>query len=257
MPDERLLTHHVNYYPQLKKLINSTRAVVFLSHAILLTTRAAEPPIGWFTKTLEAWEAETGLTRLEQQRAARLLADQRLLEQRFAGTPRRLYFHACLEAIKSALRDQKPARLSDGIRSEAVEPIKNKTKQNKDHSTFQIHSSNQDRNIQDPSNLASASQQKRSRIAKDLRSKHPAVVAIKRITGRYPSKLWWDDIIELVGEEPDYKLLTSCAKEWVKKNKNVQDVSVWLLDWYPQGNHNGNGHKQAVELYVPKFKSKL
>lgn len=69
----------------------------------------------------------------------------------------------------------------------------------------------------------------------DPRSKHPAIVAVREIIGRFPDKLIWDEIIQAVGESPDLEQLKFCAREWAKKTTNMGNLSTWLFDWYVNG----------------------
>lgn len=69
----------------------------------------------------------------------------------------------------------------------------------------------------------------------DPRSKHPAIVAVREIVGRFPDKLIWDEIIQALGESPDLEQLKFCAREWAKKTTNMGNLSTWLFDWYVNG----------------------
>lgn len=69
----------------------------------------------------------------------------------------------------------------------------------------------------------------------DPRSKHPAIMAVRQIIGRYPDKLVWDEIIENLGESPDVEQLTLCAKAWARKTTNIANLDTWLFEWYVSG----------------------
>jgi hypothetical protein len=68
----------------------------------------------------------------------------------------------------------------------------------------------------------------------DNRAKHPAIVAVRAILGRFPNKLLWDEIIQILGDTPDLDKLRNCAKEWAKKTSNMGNM-VWLFEWYKNG----------------------
>lgn len=60
---------------------------------------------------------------------------------------------------------------------------------------------------------------------------HPAIQAIKKITGYYPPKNLYERIVDLVGEEPDVERLKYWFDTWTAKNQNPQDFT-WLFEWY-------------------------
>lgn len=68
----------------------------------------------------------------------------------------------------------------------------------------------------------------------DSRAAHPAIIVVQEILGRFPNKLLWDEIIELLGETPDLEKLRLCAREWAKKTSNMGNM-VWLFEWYKSG----------------------
>jgi hypothetical protein len=84
----------------------------------------------------------------------------------------------------------------------------------------------------------------------DPRSKHPAILALKELMGRYPDKLIYDEIIGLLGEDFDRERLRRCATEWAKVSTNKGNLKVWLFDWYANGipparNGNSAGHRSS------------
>jgi hypothetical protein len=68
----------------------------------------------------------------------------------------------------------------------------------------------------------------------DNLSKHPAIVAVRGILGKFPNKLLWEEIIVTLGKEPDLDKLRLCAKEWAKKTSNMWNLT-WLFEWYAKG----------------------
>jgi hypothetical protein len=74
----------------------------------------------------------------------------------------------------------------------------------------------------------------------DPRSKHPAILMVKGITGKYPNKTLWDDIIKQVGDHPDGEKAAACYKAWVTKGYNASALT-WLTDWYKTGIPKYNG----------------
>jgi len=89
--------------------------------------------------------------------------------------------------------------------------------------------------------------------APDPRSKHPAILMVKGITGRYPNKTLWDDIIKQVGDHPDGENAAACYKAWVTKGYNASALT-WLTEWYKTGipKYNGSNapaRRQATDAY--------
>jgi hypothetical protein len=83
------------------KIGGSVATGIFLSQAWYWTQRT---PDGWFWKTGEQWEEETGLTRREQEQARRMLKDRGLIEEVRKGAPAKLYFKVNAGALEEALR---------------------------------------------------------------------------------------------------------------------------------------------------------
>lgn len=76
-------------------MFGGVATALFLSQASYwgrLTLKDRPEGDGWFYKSQLEWEEETGLTRREQETARRNLVKAGVLEERFADTPRKLYF---------------------------------------------------------------------------------------------------------------------------------------------------------------------
>ena len=65
-------------------ITGSINAALMLSNAIYWTNRLPKEREGWFYKTREEWQSETGLTRHEQDKARQRLVDLGILETRRA-----------------------------------------------------------------------------------------------------------------------------------------------------------------------------
>jgi hypothetical protein len=72
-------------------IFGGATVAIFLSQAYYWTDKG-EDPTGWFYKTREEWERETGLTRSEQETARRKLRDQGIIQEKLKGVPCQLYF---------------------------------------------------------------------------------------------------------------------------------------------------------------------
>lgn len=60
---------------------------------------------------------------------------------------------------------------------------------------------------------------------------HPAIIAYRRVTGRYPAKINYTKIIEVIGDEPDELFMHKCFSEWMTVSQNPAPYK-WLFEWY-------------------------
>lgn len=82
---------------------------------------------------------------------------------------------------------------------------------------------------------------------KDKRQ-HPAIQAIKQVTGRYPtrSKAVYEQLIEWLGDNPNIQLLEWAYGEWVEgKAGNPMKTLVWVKEGYVREFH------YEIENYLP------
>lgn len=77
---------------------------------------------------------------------------------------------------------------------------------------------------------------RKNRSAKDTddRSKHPAILAFREVTQRYPAKEFYDELIALCGESPDIPRMRQCWVDWLKVSNNRYNTT-WIFDWYANG----------------------
>lgn len=87
----RELGQPVAYYPKLVKITGGVLANLFLCQMYYWQGKQ-DDPTGWIYKTQAEIEAETGLSRTEQETARRLLRQRGLIKERYKGLPRRLEF---------------------------------------------------------------------------------------------------------------------------------------------------------------------
>lgn len=83
----------------------------------------------------------------------------------------------------------------------------------------------------------------------DERTKHPAIQCFRGVTGKYPPKAVYDDVIKEFGESPDGKKFADVFRVWVKrgfKPTNIEGLLVWYRDGIPEWGGNGNGSKQQT-----------
>lgn len=68
----------------------------------------------------------------------------------------------------------------------------------------------------------------------DVRVHHPAIIALREATKKYPPKIIWDLVIAKLGECPDTQKLTAVYAEWCARGYNPQNYDG-AMDWYKTG----------------------
>lgn len=109
---EQCLKRAIAFHRVFVSITGSVTAGLFLSQSWYWRDKG-QTSDGWFFKTRDEWFEETGLTRCEQESARKVNRDKKFIEERYADSPRRLYFRvnvkAVVEAIKSLPVGGKPA----------------------------------------------------------------------------------------------------------------------------------------------------
>lgn len=77
----------------------------------------------------------------------------------------------------------------------------------------------------------------------DHRRNHPAIVALHAVSGIYPPREIWDELIDQLGFEIDAVKLKNCYTKWRARGFNKTNYD-WAVDWYlngipAQGKFNG------------------
>jgi hypothetical protein len=98
----QFLQRPIAYHKSLVGIAGVTGAVM-LSQAMYWTNKLDEDRNGWFWKTQEEWENETGLTRYEQEGARKKLVSAGVLEEKLTGIPAKLWFRISVEGILAFL----------------------------------------------------------------------------------------------------------------------------------------------------------
>ena len=100
---ETILTDRpIAYHAVLAKAVGSANAGIFLSQLLYWTPRAHDKD-GWIYKTQQDIYEETALTRREQETARRLLRTAKVLEEKRAGVPSRLFFRVDMGCLAQLL----------------------------------------------------------------------------------------------------------------------------------------------------------
>lgn len=97
----RGLGRPVVYYPSLNAITGSVVATVFLANLFQWSGTQRDPD-GWIFKTQDEIEAETGLSRREQETARKQLRAATLLREERRGVPARLYYLIQAETLNAA-----------------------------------------------------------------------------------------------------------------------------------------------------------
>lgn len=100
--------------------------------------------------------------------------------------------------------------------------------------SFSISEEKETPKVETPVTKQSPSPSPTDKNQSDNLSKHPAIIAMREILGKFPNKLLWEEIIATLGKEPDLDKLRLCAKEWAKKTSNMWNLT-WLFEWYVKG----------------------
>ncbi|HRH79646.1 MAG TPA: hypothetical protein PLW81_01210 [Thiobacillaceae bacterium] len=87
-------------------IAGSITAALFLSYAGYAYADIPEEREGWFTRTQNEWERDTGLTRREQETARRQLRERGLLEERRVGMPAVLWYRVNWARLRDSLERQ-------------------------------------------------------------------------------------------------------------------------------------------------------
>ncbi|MBD1554683.1 DnaT-like ssDNA-binding domain-containing protein [Pseudomonas typographi] len=107
MPLQALLDRPVAYHSSFVKLGAGATGALMLSQAVYWSSRTNDQD-GWFYKSQTEWEAETGLTRYEQEGARKKLAKLGFLEEKKKGLPCKLYYRVALDFLVATLDAENP-----------------------------------------------------------------------------------------------------------------------------------------------------
>jgi hypothetical protein len=223
-------------------LTGDIKAALFLNQCIYWSDKTKRED-GFFYKTAEEWEEETGLSRTEQvgaRKKASEFVDTKI--KRANGAPTlhyRVDFEKLANSIlmfseihKTSNSENPQNELQDLSNSELQETSKTLTE-----ITQEITSGGAEKSAKQP-------KPKKAKL-KDERLEHPAIKCAHAVGGKFPPKELWDDIIKTVGDSPDGEYMAVCRKEWVRRGYNP-NAWTWLTEWYV--NHsapvNGSNGKQ-------------
>ena len=111
-----LLGRHIAFHRRLVDLTASVKAALLLSQAIYWTRHGRDiaKTGGWFRKSAEQWEMETGLSAKEQFTAREALRELAIVTEQRIGMPAMLHFRLCADQL-AALLAARIGRASAGL----------------------------------------------------------------------------------------------------------------------------------------------
>lgn len=103
-----LLGRHIAFHRRLVDLTTSVKAALLLSQTIYWTRHGRDVATsgGWFFKTTEQWEMETGLTVKEQATAREVLRKLAVLNEQRIGVPAKLHFRLAADRLAALLSER-------------------------------------------------------------------------------------------------------------------------------------------------------
>ena len=260
----------VRYYPALAKYVGGATTALYLSQLLYWTFNEKEAwqdkltaNDGWFYIPVSQMEEQTGLTCNEQRTAQRNLIDKGLVEISYKGrSPRTTHFRVNLEALADLIKnDPIPSHVkSQSLEKSMIEKPddqsyeKPMTKPMKSTSlvmgkTHDFNTENTDTTQKNKSEITDSagkpaasprsSGKKDSSSKADPRSKHPAILLIKGVTGNFPPKSLYDWIIQELGDCPNGELFAFCNREWDAHGFKPNNLSG-KIEWYKQGGPPAN-----------------
>ena len=88
----------VAYYSKLAELCSSVTAGIFLCQFLYWHGKGSDPE-GWIYKVQSEITEETALSRWEQETARKILCKLNILEEKYSGIPRKLYYRLNLDSL--------------------------------------------------------------------------------------------------------------------------------------------------------------
>lgn len=131
-----LLDRPIAFHRSFVTLTGSVTAALMLSQAVYWARRTTDPE-GWFYKTQEEWEEETGLSRSEQEGARKCLRALGFWHEERRGVPARLYFRIDTEVLANKIAENPQTSLRKTCNLDCGKPA-NKIAENPQTLTTEI-----------------------------------------------------------------------------------------------------------------------
>lgn len=219
----QLLDRPIAYHRVFVTLTGSVKAAILLSQAMYWQQRAKQKD-GWWYKSADEWEEETGLTRHEQQTARKdcepfLMADLR-------GVPATLYWKVNETAIEQALFDESgKSSLADSVKLDLLNQSNiNKNAENTTENTTErvekTITEQADQKMDAILNmLGMPGLKKEQRILQ-----YESLIKIK--TGLNPQRKKWQDLWDFVDKQPGQGVDLEKFIIWLTSQPKF-DASYW------------------------------
>lgn len=104
MPHKSKYGRPIAYHRSFVGVTGSVNAAVMLSQAVYWSERTTDPE-GWFWKTQEEWQEETGLTRYEQEGARGALKKTGFWAEERRGIPARMFYKVAEDDLDDAVEE--------------------------------------------------------------------------------------------------------------------------------------------------------
>lgn len=216
-PLDDLLDKPIAYNPAFKRLTGSTVASIMLSQAWYWTKRTSDEN-GWFYKTIEDWEEETGLTRSEQETARKHL--KRFMEVELKGVPATLYYRIDKEEIYAGLGIQFAETLQTGL----PEP---REQDSDNHSNYYNEPENTPENTTDMGEVVKKANKTVDAMLDQVRNGEGKVSYPKREALPEPIRELIDEFVSISGIKPMAKEVSHwlmAGQDWLNIGATREDV---------------------------------
>lgn len=223
-----LLDRPIAYHRVFVTLTGSVKAAILLSQAVYWQKRAKQKD-GWWYKTAEEWEDETGLTRHEQDTARKQC--EKYLKSDLRGVPARLFWKVDDDALSADLI----AVSEQTSLTESGKLDERKTANLNTETTTETTTEKRERDTPDFSSMTVSEARK-----------FPTLKLYKKATGVFPGDIVWEFVHNFITENQlTEKQIREAAVIWVARGYNrynVQGILERARDGWDD-KKNGNGHK--------------
>ncbi len=210
-----LLDRPIAYHRVFVTLVGSVKGAIMLSQAMYWQNRAKQTD-GWWYKTAQEWEDETGLTRREQEKARKDC--EKFLETDLRDSPARLYWRVNDDVLMAALFVQKGETSFD--KRVKLVSTKRENSNRKAETTTET-------TAKDSAAVAAPP-------PGELR-KHQAIQAYRDRAHLYPPETWLRNVIDVVGEAPEQiERFKALVDSWIGRGYNPRNIAG-MLDAFQAG----------------------
>ena len=219
-----LLDRPIAYHRVFVTLTKSVKAAVLLSQAVYWQKRANQAD-GWWYKTAEEWQEETGLTKHEQDTARRDC--EPYLTSDLRGVPATLYWKIDEEKLTNAL-----IQFSGKRKTRNAESAKQVTRK------AQNINKNTETTTETTTDIKAAKPKKEP--------VPPEILVYREVTHLYPLKVNWDSVVKIVQSVSDR----------IGRTATAEDLRPFFEAWTFRGFKptNINWTSWAVSGVIPQHK---